>query len=302
MTEDPSIIAQRPTLRSREVLVGDALSEVLHSIHLRGQAVSLHHGHGLGAPDLETDVRAIHIVEAGMCTLDSQGQPVPITLMPGDLALLPLGTPHELTGSDDAEWVSGIFEVDEAVAEPLLATLPPAITVHGSEVDRGWLATSLQLLRQELQTPRPGGQVMVSRILDLLLIHALRDWADSGHVAPGLLVAALDPALGRALVGMHRDPAHDWSVEELAGLATLSRSSFAARFTRLAGSTPVAYLAEVRLTLAAQSLLDTVLPVSQVAAEIGYTSEAAFSRAFHRRFDDPPGKWRREHGNSGAGK
>lgn len=294
MRDQPNEYADRPVLRSREVLAGDAFSEVLHAIHLRGYAVSLHHGHGPEEPALETDVRAIHLIGSGEVTLRGAGLAT-TTLAAGDLALLPLGTVHRLYGEPDAHWVSGIFRVDDAVAEPFLAVLPPLVVVRGNEPGRAWLPLSRDLLRQELVDPRAGGRVMVSRILDLLFIHALREWSASADHEPGVLTAALDPDIGRALAALHADPAHPWSVAELARRATLSRSGFAARFTRLVGQTPVAYLTHVRLDLATELLRGTDLPVSRVAEQAGYASEAAFIRAFQRRMGSPPGRWRRTH-------
>src|ERR1700677_2920960 len=111
---------------------------------------------------------------------------------------------------------------------------------------------------------------------------------------PNWLAGALDPQIGRALSAIHRDPGHDWTVEELARACHLSRSAFAARFVARVGKPPATYLAHVRLDAATGLLRDTTLPVTLIAENVGYTSEAAFSRAFKNRYGTPPARWRRD--------
>ena len=135
---------------------------------------------------------------------------------------------------------------------------------------------------------------MIARILDLLFIQILRAWAAGTDAEPNWLAGALDRQIGLALSAIHRDPGHDWKVEELAQACCLSRSAFAARFVARVGKPPATYLAHVRLDAAAGLLRDTSLPVTLIADNVGYTSEAAFSRAFKHRYGTPPARWRRD--------
>jgi transcriptional regulator GlxA family with amidase domain len=150
------------------------------------------------------------------------------------------------------------------------------------------------MLLIEMQSPSQGSAVMIARILDLLFIQVLRAWAAGADAEPNWLAGALDPQIGLALSAVHQDPGHDWKVGELAQACCLSRSAFAARFAARVGMPPAAYLAHVRLDAATDLLRDTALPVTLIAARIGYTSEAAFSRAFKRRYGTPPAHWRRD--------
>jgi transcriptional regulator GlxA family with amidase domain len=136
--------------------------------------------------------------------------------------------------------------------------------------------------------------VMVARILDLIFIQIMRTWASGADAEPNWLAGAFDPQIGLALSAIHRDPGHDWTVDELARACNLSRSSFAARFVGRVGKPPATYLNHVRLDAATRLLRDTLLPVTQVAETVGYASEAAFSRAFRSRYGTPPARWRRE--------
>nr|CEL17341.1 Transcriptional regulator, AraC family [Kibdelosporangium sp. MJ126-NF4]CTQ91431.1 Transcriptional regulator, AraC family [Kibdelosporangium sp. MJ126-NF4] len=268
----------------------DALSDVLQAIHLHGGDVvhttSDHqHAHPAGT-------RKLHIVENGKVHIDLPGARS-LRLEGGDLVLLARGDAHAVRPVDTASWVTGEFLVDDFVAAPLLKVLPPAIVICGSTQDGNWLPMSLDLMLDEVRRPMPGSRVMISRVLDLFFIRALRIWAASEEPAsPGWLTAAMDPALAPALSAIHQSPERDWSVDELARLATLSRSAFATRFATLLGQPPGAYITTQRLTRAAHLLHSTNEPVSRVATTVGYASEAAFSRAFTRTYGTSPRTWR----------
>jgi transcriptional regulator GlxA family with amidase domain len=146
----------------------------------------------------------------------------------------------------------------------------------------------------EMESPSQGSAVMVARILDLIFIQIMRAWAAGTDVEPNWLAGALDPQIGLALTTIHRNPGHDWTVEELARACNLSRSAFAARFVARVGKPPATYLAHVRLDTATDLLRDTSLPVALIAQNVGYASEAAFSRAFKNRYGTPPTRWRRD--------
>jgi AraC-like DNA-binding protein len=294
MLEEPENFAVSPApLIHAEYSKSDALSDVLHAIHLRGGEV---------ARDSSSDparrqqyprgVRMLHMVEHGRVRVElTAGEPVEISA--GDLVLLARGDAHTLRAAPSAGWLTGEFLVDSLVADPLLSVLPPAVVIRGDGEDSGWLPLSLSLMLAEVTQPGPGSRVMVSRVLDLLFIRALRSWAASGsQPSPGWLTAAMDPVLGPVLIAIHQAPERDWSVDELARLAALSRSAFAARFAALLGRPPGAYVLQQRLDHAAHLLRSTTETVARIAASVGYASEAAFSRAFARAHGDSPRAWR----------
>ena len=135
---------------------------------------------------------------------------------------------------------------------------------------------------------------MVARILDLIFIQVLRAWAAGPDPEPNWLAGALDPQIGPALSAIHRDPGHEWTVEDLARACCLSRSAFAQRFAARVGKPPATYLAHVRLDAAIGLLRDTTRPIALIAKSVGYTSEPAFSRAFKNHYGMPPARWRRD--------
>jgi transcriptional regulator GlxA family with amidase domain len=139
----------------------------------------------------------------------------------------------------------------------------------------------------------------VPALLDTLLLYILRAWYDEqAHRAPSGWAAALaDPSISVSLRNIHEDPAHPWTVEELAGRAGLSRAAFAKRFVQLIGRSPLAYLTWWRMTTAARALRETDAPLAAVATRAGYTSEFAFAKAFKREFGIAPGGYRRNSQN-----
>jgi AraC-like DNA-binding protein len=243
----------------------------------------------------------LHIVEHGQLRIEfPTGKPVELNA--GDMVLLARGDSHVVYTPATAGWVTGEFLVDNTTADPLLNVLPPAIVVRGDDEDTAWLPLGLTLMVAEMTEPRPGARVMISRVLDLLFIRALRVWAASGQANPGWLTAAMDPALGRALTAIHQAPERNWSIDELARLAALSRSAFATRFSARLGQPPGTYALHQRLGHAAHLLRSTSESIGRIAVTVGYTSEAAFSRAFTRAHGHSPRTWRTAQAQPSSGR
>ena len=311
MPSSPENIADRPPL-DVTAQPRDLLSELLRSVRLNGERVTAYgplRTSSVGFAGLGT----LHIVDEGEVVLGIDGVPHVERASHGDVILLPRGDPHHISDAggrehappragaaeDDAlppaRWLCGTFTIGDPRASHLLASLPAAIILRG---DRGPALEGLEVARRmllvEMQSPSQGSAVMIARILDLLFIQILRAWAAGPDAEPNWLAGALDPQIGLALSAVHQDPGRDWKVEELAHACCLSRSAFAARFVARVGLPPATYLTHVRLDAAADLLRDTALPVALIAANVGYTSEAAFSRTFKRRYGTPPARWRRD--------
>ena len=287
----------------------DLLSELLRSVRLSGERIAAYaplRAFSIGY----ADVGSLHIIEAGQLVLRIDGNPRVEHVSRGDVVLLPRGDPHHLSHAGDgpaengpaengtaepARWLCGTFTIGDPQASHLLASLPAVIILRGA---RGPALEGLEVARRmlvfEMQSPSQGSAVMVARILDLIFIQILRAWAAGQDAEPNWLAGALDPQIGPALSAIHRDPGHDWTVEELARACNLSRSAFAARFVARVGKPPATYLVHVRLDAATDLLRDTSVPVTLIAKNVGYASEAAFSRAFKNRYGTPPAHWRRD--------
>lgn len=282
----------KPTANELDASV-DALSDVLDLIHLRGEALTVVRADRTADVHHQSSERLAHMVEQGPVEVTtSDGEQV--RLDSGDMVLMATGVAHHLRSTDGAAWLSGRFFVEENAAAPLLAVLPPVIVIRGSELELPWLPLASQLMSLEVGDPSAGSRVMVSRLLDLVFIRALRTWAAGSATDqyPGWLTGALDRPLGPALRAIHRNPELPWPVEELAELASMSRAAFAARFAQLVGDPPGRYVARLRLTRAADLLSGTTETIGSIGRAVGYESEAAFSRAFAREFGAAPRDWR----------
>ncbi len=275
---------------------------------------------------------SFHAVVAGTCWFTADGA-APRRLAPGDLVLLPAGVPHELATDPDlptrrfdddlkrslirpdgelmldgpgarTRILCAGYSYEAHAAHPVLGLLPPVLHVATAQPESGpWLRTVLDLLAHETRSGAATGSTTAAvRLLDLLLIHVIRAWLDTGGDAVGVswLRGLRDPVTARALASLHERPGHDWSLDALAATVNVSRATLARRFTHHVGEPPLTYLNRWRLNVAAHQLRNTTLPVAAIARDVGYTSEFAFNRAFARAHGQPPGRYRRHALRSGA--
>ncbi|MFD6877825.1 MULTISPECIES: AraC family transcriptional regulator [unclassified Streptomyces] len=175
--------------------------------------------------------------------------------------------------------LSGTYQAPSEIGRRLLGALPTVLVRPAGTAD----ATLITLLAAEVSRDEPGQEIVLDRLLDLLLIGVLRAWlAAPGSGAPAWYRAQGDPVVGAALRLLHENPAHGWTVEELARKAGVSRASMARRFTQLVGEPPVAYLTGWRIALAADLLREPDATVATVARKVGYGTPFALSAAFKR--------------------
>ena len=273
-------------------------------------------------------VVSYHAVLQGRCFCEVAGAPA-VTLETGDVVVVSHGDPYVLS---DARGVKAGYPQDELVAwfrrmvdrelplvceeggggagrlrvlcgflgcdvlpfNPVLATLPRLLHLARRGVgapDR--LTRMLDVLVSEIVEPREGRRSMVQRIGELLFVEVVRRHLEGMRPeATGWLAGLADPLVGRALAELHARPAQAWTLEALARRAACSRSALAERFTAMVGQPPMQDLTRWRLLLAASRLTSSNAKVSAVAREVGYESEAAFSRAFKKLHGRPPAAWR----------
>jgi AraC-like DNA-binding protein len=302
----------------------DPLTDALYRLRMRGAFYSWTEAAGSGALDMPQfpDTLSFHIVARGTAYLEVTGE-TPRRLDEGMLALVPRGIGHRVAtepgarvlgradelpqtmlgdafsvlriGPDDQPadlaLLCGVVAFDSPAVHDMLAVLPPIVEVDSAR--HPVMAALLPMLAGELRDPRPGGEAVATRLADVLVVETVRAWlADEPDAANGWLAALRDPQLGAAIAAIHREPGHAWSLGELARLATMSRSGFAARFTSVVGTPPMAYVTASRMR-AAHAMLSAGASVAAVADAHGYGSEAAFSRAFARTTGDTPGRVRR---------
>jgi AraC-like DNA-binding protein len=258
---------------------------------------------------------AVHAVVRGRAWLWLEDPRSAIELAPGDVALVRGGPDHHVAHSPTAAcltpeqfrarhadgehpddehatvFLCGAYRFSGDVGRGLLEALPPML--HLPPADHDPLHDVIGLLSRELAAPQPGQQTVLDRLLDVVLVHAIRTSFRQSARAPRWYQASADPRLAVALRAMHADAAHGWTVPELAALGGLSRAAFARAFQHALGQAPMQYLTEWRMTLARDHLRSGELTLTQIAERTGYTSPYAFAAAFRRHHGQPPGRWRR---------
>jgi transcriptional regulator GlxA family with amidase domain len=193
--------------------------------------------------------------------------------------------------------ICGFLACDAGPFNPLLESLPHVLIGksnrgHG---DQPCLGVLVNIAMNEIRDRRIGGEGVLGKITELMFVEVVRQYLETlGPEQNGWLAGLKDPFVGKALAFMHANPANDWGLEELARTVGSSRSEFADRFVRLVGIPPMTYLAKWRMQVAS-GLLNDNINIAAVAAEVGYGSEASFSRAFKKIIGVPPSVWRECH-------
>jgi AraC-like DNA-binding protein len=266
-----------------------------------------------------------HLIVRGSCWGHIVGQE-PVRLREGDFILFPQGDPHVLSsapgmrsapdmaiyprptasplplafergggGSDRTKIICCFLGCDERPFNPLLSALPKVIhlSAAGTDAAGGWLATLLHIAVRESAATRAGRDNILARLAELLFVEAVRRYTEALPAAQtGWLAGLRDPVVSRALAALHSEPTDAWTVDRLARHVGISRSVLADRFADMVGQPPMQYLAFWRMQLASRLLIEGK-PVTEVAAAVGYESEAAFSRAFKKLVGQAPAVWRR---------
>jgi AraC-like DNA-binding protein len=268
------------------------------------------------------------VVEGGAVIELADGRS--IELMPGDIVIFPHGDSHHMSsgkgairpfpnyginakiksrdlsplcaggGGETSRFVCGYMTCDPYLSRPILNGLPPVFKVN-IRTDRSghWLESSILHLVEEAASGRVGSEAMLAKLSEALFVDTLRRYvAGLPDQQMGWLAGARDPIVGKSLGLLHGRIAHPWTIADLADEVGISRSALVERFTRYLSEPPMTYLTRWRLQLAARALEKTSRGVAEIAADVGYESEAAFNRAFKRELGQPPGRYRSDHKSS----
>jgi AraC-like DNA-binding protein len=282
-------------------------------------AASLAHTLGLG----EERVLLYHYMVDGSCLITLEDM-APVRLNAGDIIVFPHGDAHTMAssaggqpqhmdaqailrerpkvlhfggGGEATRFICGYMVCDPRLFQPVLAALPRVVTVSLRGIDQGrWLEASVQHAVKEANAPQPGTEGLLAKLSEVMVVEAMRLYvAQLSPEHTGWLSGLRDRAVGKCLALMHEKPAHSWTVDSLAREVGTSRSVLAERFTHFVGQSPMQYLGRWRMALATSYLRRSSLNLARIAEEVGYETDAAFSRAFRREFGVPPATWRRMH-------
>lgn len=205
-------------------------------------------------------------------------------------------------GGEVTRFVCGFMVCEPRLSEVFLAGLPKMLKVPVANEPSGqWLENSIRSSVNEVSGSDAGRGLVLAKLSEVLLLETVRRYINA--LPPdqvGWLAGVRDPVIGQALALLHKEPAHPWTISDLARRVGLSRTRLAERFRNFLGESPMAYLAKWRLKVGAEILESTDDSVAEVASAVGYASESAFNRAFKREFDCPPAQFRRKHKASSA--
>jgi AraC-like DNA-binding protein len=261
-----------------------------------------------------------HLITEGRCSAGIEGD-TPIGIAPGDIVIFPHGDAHILGngstrtidleprlyeilakglklartggGGDVTKIVCGYMSCDPQLSSALLAGLPPLLRIPIRDGSGGqWLENTIRYSVDQAGLGA-GGEAVLSKLSELLFVEAIRRYiAQLPGEETGWLAGVRDPEVGGALALLHRSPDKPWTIATLAREVGVSRSVLAERFRHYLGEPPMSYLTRWRLQLAARMLKSSSRGVGDIAAAVGYESEAAFNRAFKRQFTLPPARFR----------
>ena len=269
------------------VIVYHLLTEGRASVRLEnGHRLKLEAGDIVMSPHGDT-----HIVENGPPTKTVDVSEQLVEILSQGLKLWRVGGGGEVT-----RFVCGYMACDPRLGQVFLSGLPPVFKVSIRNNASGqWLEDSIRFSVNQADRWQAGGEAVLAKLSEVLFIETLRAYiAQLPAEQTGWLASARDAEVGKALALVHRNPAQGWTIASLARAAGISRSVLVERFRHYLDESPMAYLTRWRLQLGAQMLSSTSYSVAQIAAEVGYESEAAFNRAFKRQFEVPPARFRNQ--------
>ena len=265
-----------------------------------------------------------HTVIEGSCWAELiDGPDEPLRLHAGDIVVYPMDDAHALcstlgmhakpdlavyhnpidrqlpyivndgSGAGTCRFICGYLGCDIRPYNPFISSLPRVLHGRGTAA-QGWLIDLVHHAVSETQGARPGGEIVLARLAELLFVEVIRQYVDTlPPESRGWLSGLRDPQVGHALRLIHGQPAENWTLETLARAVGSSRSVFADRFNHYTSDTPMLYVARWRMQLAARRLENPAVSIAQAGAEVGYESEAAFNRAIKKLVGLPPGTWRK---------
>lgn len=258
-----------------------------------------------------------HMLSKGQCILKTNQ--TSLKLNAGDIVVFPFGESHWLANNEksqrfqgqevvesilsnqslfsgkehSATLVCGHFQFDMTYDHPFIQELPSMIHITNSDLRRfNWLKNISDLVIEEASKQQSGSEIIVNKLGEILFIHTLRAHIEKSKSKHGFIAAIQDDRIGKVLKEIHHSSHQVWSLDQLAGIAAMSRTSFANRFKSLTGETPFNYITRWRLLKAKELLELSKMSVGEIAEQVGYQSEAAFNRVFKKRVSQTPLKFR----------
>jgi AraC-like DNA-binding protein len=299
----------------------DALSDVLNSVRLKAVIYRkiIVTTSSWGIEMAQDSYSQFWQLLKGTCYLKIHGEGA-IKMNPGEIIFVPHGATHRILGNPKNDCVSapqytkallngkplfqgndeetvligGHFEIDPSFKHPFINSLPKLIHITKMHTELCfWLKNSATFMNDEISYEKAGSKVILARLADIIFILIIRAYLNQENVEQGFFMALKNDRISSSLKCMHEFPGNEWTIEQLAAKAGMSRSLYCKEFKRLVGETPLSYLTNWRIIKSKEFLLGNKENISEVAAKVGYQSEAAFNRLFKTKVGETPAVYRR---------
>ena len=298
----------------------DALSDVLDSLKLKAVVYQkIRFTAPWGVAVAHDQYSQFWRLIKGTCYVSVPGEPM-IRMNEGDFVFVPHGAGHRILGhpdnasvpaatyvkalqcgqplfqgtNDETLLIGGHFEFTSSVPHPFVQSLPKVIRIQSAQNEiRFWLEQAALFINDELGARRAGAQVILGRLAEVVIILIIRAYIEEADLSPGFLRAFKDPKISASLNAMHAAPEKEWTLNQLAAAAGMSRSLYCKEFKRLLGETPLTYLTNWRILRSQEYLSENRENISEIAEKVGYQSEAAFNRLFKSKIGETPASYRR---------
>ena len=308
----------------------DLLSDILSRMQLSGTLyfrTSFTSPWSVRVPQFE-NVARFHFVHKGRCLVRVADEPDAVMLEQGDLIIIPRGAPHTLfcdpktedqavmvdqvveksgytgtgalvygdPGTDhETQLVCGHFSFSKHSSHLLIDALPSHIHIRNyGETSGRWMEATLRVIGTEAGREHMGGDLIALKMSEIIFAQVLRTYLEDEGADQPVMAGFSDPHIAQALTAFHKEPSFPWTLDQLARVCGLSRTSFATRFVKCMTLTPMGYITNWRMQIASQQLLQTDDPIIKIAEDVGYQSEAAFSRVFKKHHELAPATYRRQ--------
>ena len=299
----------------------DALSGVLESAKLKTVVYPKMQFTSSWGIEMEQDSRSqFWRLLKGTCYLRVPGEKA-IKVNVGDFVCIPHGSKHLISGKSnticvpasqfgkafhsgkplfqgkDEETIlmGGHFEFTPSVQHPFIKSLPKVIHLNNTSRELNlWLQQAAVLMNEEISSEKIGSKLILGRLVDILFVLIVRAYVEQEDIKEGFLMALKDNRISNSLKVIHESPEKDWTLHQLAATAGMSRSLYCREFKRLVGETPLSYLTNWRILKSKEILSESKENISEIAAKVGYQSEAAFNRLFKSKVGETPASYRRK--------
>ena len=290
--ERPPFICKKAPIVQKGVFM-DKLSHLLQNLEINAEVFFSGNLCGIQRFDDNEESGFLHLVQSGSLTLKTE-QEHSLKMHAGSVIFFPNGISHqiEIAKSEDAQMICAAIKLPSSQHKQLISHLPKFL--YFNKLEEQETTDTVEKIFMEGFAEKQGRKIMIDRLCDIFMVQTLRKVVEQGTIELGLIAAQSHPQLARLIEAIQKQPEREWSLEEMAESAAMSRSKFALVFKETVGQAPMGYVTSLRMAMA-KGLLQQNKPVSLIANEVGYENSSSLAKVFKKHFGITPKKWLQEH-------